>query len=191
MAKLGFKPRPSGSSTAFLSAMFCSFSFCKPCHIPLSLTQVQFSLPSRPERTYIPLFSLLHRILWDFQTIVVSEEKMKGGCVCAGTVVSPSDPPAARWHTSALCLWAGHRGAPPKAWAGARTSPRGSHQLLWRPHAQWSDYSTHRPLVRSSAPSCRRDRRRTSLRVDHPSFPRESFLLPSILLLTLSAYLPF
>ena len=26
-------------------------------------------------------------------------------------------------------------------------SPRGSHQLLWRLHAQGSDYSTHRPLV--------------------------------------------
>lgn len=102
-------------------------------------------------------------------------------------------PPAARWHASALCLWAGHRGTP-KGPGGTRARPKESHQLLWRLYALGSDYSTHRPPVRSSTPSCRRDRRRTSLSVDHPSHPRgasSSFSSRHLLLCPLSLLTSF
>ena len=180
MSKLWFEPKSSGSSIEFLSAILCSLSFYNSYHIPSSFAQVQYSLPSRPERTYIPLFSLLHKLLWYFQTMWCQKENEVWGCLCRHYPV-PIIYQFSQLHGDSqcsLCLGRSQRG-PSQGPGGARARPRGSHHFLWRPHIQPSGYGAHWCTVRSSAPSYRPHRRGTSLSVDYPSFPRESFCLLS------------
>ena len=115
----------------------------------LSLTQVQ-SLPSRPDSTYTSLFSLLCRIFWDFQTLVVSRGKWREVMFvqtlwCHHHIPAP---PVTWWHTIALCLWASHRGSPPKARVergtvlGGLTSSYKDHVLsnqIITPTSLWSE----------------------------------------------------
>lgn len=89
MDKRGFKPRLSGSSTVFLRALLWSLSFCKPCHIPLSLPPVQSSLSSRPEEIYTTALNPVR-----FPDNCDVKRKM-GVCVCrhCGVTIISIAPP--------------------------------------------------------------------------------------------------
>lgn len=126
MSKLWFEPKSSGSSIEFLSAILCSLSFYNSYHIPSSFAQVQYSLPSRPERTYIPLLSLLHKLLWYFQTMWCQKENEVWGCLCRHYSV-PIIYQFSQLHGDSqcsLCLGRSQRG-PSQGPGGARARPRG------------------------------------------------------------------
>ena len=108
----------------------------------------------RPE--YTSLFSILHRILGDFQTTAVSKENEEGEvfmqtCWC---VTINFHLPQLQGDMPVLSVFGQVTEVPPKCPGGARARPKESHQLLWRLYAPGSDYSTHRLPVRSSTPSC-------------------------------------
>ena len=99
----------------------------------------------KPGKTYTPLFFLLHRILGDLWCQKGNETRW---CLCRRHEVTliKQFPQA---HGGMPLDSASEKATELPSQAPGRevVSPRGSHQLLWRLHAQGSDYSTHRPPV--------------------------------------------